>query len=212
MKNKLLTERTGNSNLPRLNPRRLLHAGVHSKWKQGFSLVELMISLVVSTVILGALFTVCIKVQEMSTGISSCVEKRSNLHLAPILLSQWIKGAGMNIFESPENYLKISKGELGLRSDNKGNQGLPDGDTDDSFENISFRAYNKELKIKCLNGGYQPFLKGITGLEAALEERSLVTLNLSRQYDFLDSGLPGSMETKLQLWNLKPNLFPEIKP
>ena len=112
----------------------------------------------------------------------------------------------------PENYLKISKGELGVKSDNKGNQGLPDGDTDDSFENISFRAYNKELKIKCLNGGYQPFLKGITGLEAALEERSLVTLNLFRQYDFLDSGLPGSMETKLQLWNLKPNLFPEIKP
>ena len=154
MKNKLLAERTGKTNLPRLSPRGLRYAGEHSKWAPGFSLVELMICLVVSTVILGALFSVCIKVQEMSTGISSCVEKRSNLHLAPILLSQWIKGAGMNIFESPENYLKISKGELGVRSDNKGDQGLPDGDTDDSFENISFRVYNKELKIKCLNGGY----------------------------------------------------------
>ncbi len=183
-----------------------------SNKKRGYSLIELLISLAVSTVVMGVLFTVCIKVQEMSTGISSCVEKRSNLHLAPILLSQWIKGAGMNMFGSPESYLTIKKGELGIKADNKGDDGFPDGDTDDSFENISFRADREELRIKSGNGGYQPFLKGITGLEGNRDERSLITVKLFRQYDYLDSGQPGHIETKLLLWNSRSNLFPEVLP
>ena len=169
----------------------------------GFSLVELMISLVVSAVLMGALFTVCIRVQEMSASISTSVENRSNQHLAPLLLSQWIKAAGMNMFGNPEEYLAIRTGEIGIKADIRGDQGFPDGDTDDSFEDISFRASKEELKIRSGQGTFQPFLKGITGFEGSLDEDSLLTIKLLNGEDFLNSVGSGFTETRLMLWNTR---------
>ena len=171
-----------------------------------------MISLAVSAVLMGALFTVCIRVQEMSAAISNSVENRSNQHLAPLLLSQWIKAAGMNMFGNPEEYLAIGTGEIGIKADIRGDQGLPDGDTDDSFEDISFRAYKEELKIRSGKGFFQPFLKGITGFEGNMYEDSLLTIKLINKEDFLSSVRPGFSETRLMLWNTRSNLFPEVLP
>ncbi len=178
----------------------------------GFSLIELMISLAVSAVLMGALFTVCVRVQEMSAAVSTSVENRSNRHLAPLLLSQWIKVAGMNMFGNPEEYLAIRAGEIGIKADIQDEQGMPDGDTNDSFEDISFRAYKEELKIRSGKGSFQPFLKGIIGFEGTLDEDSLLTIKLLNEEDFLNSVRPGFTETRLMLWNTRVNLFPEVLP
>ncbi len=178
----------------------------------GFSLIELMISLAISAVLMGALFTVCIRVQEMSAAISTSVENRSNQHLAPLLLSQWIKAAGMNMFGNPDEYLSIRTNEIGIKADIRGDDGLPDGDTNDSFEEISFRAHKEELKIRSGKGSFQPFLKGITGFEGSMDRDSLLTITLTNKEDFLNSFRPGLSETRLLLWNTGNNLFPEVLP
>lgn len=176
-------------------------------YARGFSLIELMIGLLLSAILLGALFTVLIRVQEMTAALSDSVENRSNLHLAPLLLSQWIKGAGMNLQGSPEEFLKMGVDELGVKADIKGDHGMPDGDTDDSFEEISFLARKEELRIKSGNGSYQPFLKGITGFRGSREGESLLKVELIGKENYLDSG--SITETRLWLWNTRANLFPE---
>ena len=176
----------------------------------GFSLIELIIGLLLSAILLGALFTVLVRVQEVAASLSDAVDNRSNRHLAPLLLSQWVKSAGMNLFASPEAYLAVSSGELGVKADIKGNQGQPDGDTDDSFEDISFSARNEELKIMSGNGNYQPFRKGISFLRSGMEGRSLLRVEISGKQDYLDSAR--KTETRLLLWNTRANLFPEVQP
>ena len=189
---------------------RVLVFNSNRSYKQGFSLIELMIGLLLSAILLGALFTVLVRVQEIAVALSDSVENRSNRHLAPLLLSQWVKAAGMNLFESPEKFLTIRVDELGIKADIKGDHGLPDGDIDDSFEDISFRALKEELKIRSGNGNYQPFLKGISGLRGSREGRSLLKVEILGKNDYLDPGI--NMETRLLLWNTRPNLFPEVHP
>lgn len=177
---------------------------------RGFSLIELMIGLLLSAILLGALFTVLVRVQEMTAALSDSVENRTNRNMAPLLFSQWIKCAGMNLPGSPEEFLTAGVDELGVKADIKGDHGMSDGDTDDSFEEISLRSRNDELRIKSGNGNYQPFLKGITGFRGSREGESLLKVELLSKDDYLDSG--SITETRLWLWNTRANLFPEVQP
>ena len=176
---------------------------------RGFSLIELLISLAVSTILMGILFTVCIEVEKISTGIAVSVEEGTNIHLAPLLLGRWIKPAGMNIRGGPEEFLDIGKGELGIKSDTHGDRGFPDGDTDDSFEEIKFRVGSNELKIKSGKGNYQPFLQGITAMEVYPEGESRLTLDLKGNQGGLSNIRPALTGIRILLWNNQSNLFPE---
>lgn len=176
---------------------------------RGFSLIELLISLAVSTILMGILFTVCIEVEKLSTAIAVSVEEGTNIHLAPLLLGRWIKPAGMNIRGGPEGFLDIGKGELGIKSDTHGDRGFPDGDTDDSFEEIKFRVGSNELKIKSGKGNYQPFLQGITAMDVYPEGKGRLTLDLKGNQGGLNNIRPALTGIRMLLWNNQSNLFPE---
>jgi len=176
---------------------------------KGYSLIELIISLLVSTIITGMLFSFCIEVQKKSAEIASTIESRDSLRLVPVILSRWIKGAGMNINGAPELYLEIEEDQIGIRSDFKGDDGNPDGDTNDTFEDISLRVIGNELKVKSGSGSYQPFLKSINSLSVKKENRTLLKLRLTGVESSLNTSDSAVIETAFLLWNPRPNLFPK---
>jgi len=178
----------------------------------GFSLVEILVSITVSTILLGILFTVCIRVENLTGRISEDLEKRTSLRMAPLLLSRWIKEAGMNLNVPGDEYLQAAGSEVRVKSDRTGNDGLPDGDTEDSFEDIRIRTINNELKIRSGNGTYQPFLRGISTLSASRQGRELLSLELESGENRAGAGQTYRIKAMLRLWNDRPNLFPkEIK-
>ena len=212
MKRKLLLRRR----LPNKTTAYIRESPTEEKsWEEpsgGFSLVELMVSLAVSAVITGILFTFCVEVQKISTEIVSSLESRDSLRLSPVILSRWIKGAGMNMKGDPAEYLEIENDRIGIKSDIKGCDGNPDGDTDDGFEDISIKVIRNELKVKGGKGTYQPFLKNVTSLVVEREGRGTVRLLIAGTEGKLDPGGSVTAETVFRLWNSQPNLFPEELP
>lgn len=175
----------------------------------GFSLIEILVSIIVSTVLVGILFTVCIRVEVLAGRISENLEQSTSLRMSPLLLNRWIKEAGMNLHDQGEEYLEADGGEVRVRSDSSGKDGLPDGDTDDSFEDIRIRAVKDELKIKSGKGGFQPCLRGISRLSASRRAQDLLALELESVGNRPGIKRADRMMALFKLWNERPNLFPE---
>jgi len=180
--------------------------------EKGFSLLEMMICLLLSAVLLGALFTVWTGIQKLAGELAVCIENRTDVNIAPLLLAQRIKAAGMNIYEDRAENLVIANDAIGIKADTGGLGGFPDGDTEDSFEEIWITVQRDELKIKSGKGTYQPFLKGIRKADWHLEETRSLDIELSGVPDFLDREGEGKLATSLFLWNTHPNLLPEVLP
>jgi len=118
----------------------------------------------------------------------------------------------MNLNVPGDEYLQAAGSEVRVKSDRTGNDGLPDGDTEDSFEDIRIRTINNELKIRSGNGTYQPFLRGISTLSASRQGRELLSLELESGENRAGAGQTYRIKAMLRLWNDRPNLFPkEIK-
>lgn len=180
----------------------------------GYSLIELMVALLISTVLAGALFSLLNQVQIFSTCLASMEEQLLNLHLTPVLLVQWLAPAGCNLETdaglSPPGIRILEEG-VSVRSDNDGRDGFPDGALDSSFEDIQIRQGEDGLVLKSGRGSFQPVLRVVEGFSAAAQSERLLELDfeagLGSEFSVLGSER-SSYRVNVFTWNYHETLFP----
>jgi len=143
--------------------------------RDGFSLVELMIAMAVGLVVLGAMYSVFTVQHKIFTTQEDYVELQQSLRAAMEMMTREIGMAGYNptgtsgagIVSATSNSINFT---LDI-TDNTGN-GPPDGDTNDSNENITYSLYTsggaQKLGRKSTAGAAnQPVAENITALSFA---------------------------------------------
>jgi prepilin-type N-terminal cleavage/methylation domain-containing protein len=116
----------------------------------GFTLTELMISTLILLVVALAVFKLLSEIQHSAGYQAEVQQVLSNTRIAMRAVEQCIRQAGNDPLNSGLTGVNIiSATEVQIRSDLKGslgagnpNKGDPDGDTDDSGENVTIR-YNR---------------------------------------------------------------------
>jgi prepilin-type N-terminal cleavage/methylation domain-containing protein len=150
----------------------------------GFSLIEMMVSIALVGVLLGAIFTMLIQSQQQYPSEQSLSEATQNARLAMELMSTVIRQAGNDLQRrsndpcNPNNHPCIA-GEpisgtattLNILADITGsvgtNTGDPDCDTNDSFEDVGFQydSASQQINMRLGAGGpLDPIAKNIAGL------------------------------------------------
>jgi prepilin-type N-terminal cleavage/methylation domain-containing protein len=150
----------------------------------GFSLIEMLVSIALIGILLGAIFTMLIQNQQKVPSEQDLSEATQNARLAMEIMSRVIRQAGNDLQRRsndpchPNNHPCIS-GEpisgtvttLHIRSDITGsaraNTGDPDCATTGPFEDVSFQynASTKSIDMRLGAGGpYDPIAKNIAGL------------------------------------------------
>ncbi len=126
---------------------------------QGFSLLECMISLLLGTVVLGALMAGLTQFQRLAEALQNLGERDRDHQLALVLLARWVLPAGNGLDMPPS--VTASGPELEVRADLEGDEGFPDGDLDDPFERIALRAADGSLQLRSGQGRFEPFARHI---------------------------------------------------
>ena len=116
----------------------------------GFTLIELMLSTLILLVVASAVFKLLSEIQHRASYQAEEQAVLNNTRIAMRVVEQYIRQAGNDPLNSGLTGVNIvSAKEVQIRSDLKGslgtgnpNKGDPDGDTDDSGENVTIR-YNK---------------------------------------------------------------------
>lgn len=155
----------------------------------GFSLVELLISLALSAV-LAAL--VAVSWNSFSRLVQTQVETHrveSELRVALVALTSAVRHAGNHALSVDPGITCVSPSEVHLLGDRSGsapqNQGEPDGDFTQSFEDLRFRlnprwatgndedsfSRDAQLQVKSGNGTFQPLASGIERFRCLLLDR-----------------------------------------
>ncbi len=139
--------------------------------ESGFSLVELLISAVILLVISQAVFGALNRIQQTASCQAEVQAVVDNTRNALRLVEGCIRQAGNDPHQTGFEAISIvSPTEVRIRSDITGSgdrdKGDPDGDINDSWENISIR-YNsnkKRLEVISRNGPAQIIAENITHL------------------------------------------------
>ena len=127
----------------------------------GFALVELMMATLILLVISSAVFTLLSDIQK-SAGYQSEVQTvLNNTRIALRIAEQYIRQAGNDPLDSGYPGIDIvSATEVRIRSDRTGsagagkpNKGDPDGDVDDSGENVTIRYNRKAMSLEIVPDG-----------------------------------------------------------
>jgi prepilin-type N-terminal cleavage/methylation domain-containing protein len=180
---------------------------------KGFTLLELMGTLVISTVLLSALFLIFHRFQMQAGDMNLLAERDQNLRLVPAMLAQWIAVAGNNRWNQSWEGVSLDSSLITVRSDTNGNWGFPDGDLDESYEEISFRHRENNLVMRSGSGFFQPVLKNIETIEGEKVRPDALTVRLigSTNQPLASTGMYSSepFEVKIHLWNYRANLFRE---
>ena len=180
---------------------------------QGYSLLELLIVLSISTILVSALMLTFNYVQIVAYDLHLQADRNVNLWITPLLLLQWITGAGNNRWE--QNWDGVSQvDEMSLfKSDTDGEDGFPDQELTSSFEDIALRHYEKSLSMRSGSGSFQPVLRSMLSFEVEIEREDLIVVAWSGVTDnpLKITGEPDteSAMMKLYLWNYRKNLFLE---
>jgi hypothetical protein len=140
----------------------------------GFALTELMISAVILLVVSGTVFGVLIDVQHTASYQSEIQSVLSSTQIAMQTVERYIRQAGNDPLNSGLTGITIvSSQAMQIRSDLTGSEGPgdpdkgdPDGDTDDSGENVTIR-YNsgtRSLEVVPDGGSAQIIASGISDI------------------------------------------------
>ena len=128
--------------------------------ESGFTLTELLISLSFLLVLSASLFALISEIQQTATSQSEAQAVLNNSQLAFLSISRWIRNAGNNpsgigataiaLISSTEiRILSDITGSSGKNSDN----GDPDGDFNDSGEDLTLRYNPQARSIEAIPGG-----------------------------------------------------------
>ena len=180
---------------------------------KGFTLVELIISMLLSVTLFLAFFSLFDRFQIWASNLNLMLERDENLWLSPLLLSRWIAPAGNNRWTDSWTGLTIEPEEIGANSDMEGPDGFPDSQLSSRFEKITLRQKDSGLQLKSGNGSFQPVLKNISSLRVDSQNLPLINLQISaateRPLWALNESLSQSAVVTIYLWNYRPNLFAE---
>ena len=180
---------------------------------KGFPLLELMITLLVSTVLFGALFSISAQFQIMAANLTTLLERDENFWLAPLLLTRWILPAGNHRWQQEWDGFSVQAGQLRVNTDIDGPGGFPDRKLKNSFETIALRCRRLNLQLKSGSGTFQPVLKNIFAFDVDSQNTPLLTVNLSAKTDrplsMTQDRLSDEQTVLFFLWNYRPNLFAE---
>ena len=178
----------------------------------GFSLIEVLVALGISSVALIAFLGAIDQFQVVNRDLALLDERNSNLGLAPLLLTKWLTGAGNNRWKQEWGGLSASDDTLETQSDSEGPDGFPDTKLTESYETISVRHKGNDLQLKSKSGTFQPALKNVSRFEAQ-PDLPFLRLRLRGVTDrpLMTSRAPleSELELDLYLWNYRPNLFAE---
>lgn len=179
----------------------------------GFSLIELMIALLVSSFLFVGFLSVAGAGQRWSSHLVLLLERDANFWLSPLLLARWIMPAGNNREGQTWEGLSLQPEQIAINSDIDGPDGFPDDELSSSFEELVLRSANSNLQVKSGKGSFQPLIKNIADLRAAQPAVAFVSIRLQAAADrpLVPLGEPLSDSTELHFFlrNYRPNLFAE---
>jgi len=182
----------------------------------GYSLLELLVVLAISTVVIGALIYSCNQAQFLAHDIGLLTDRNVNSWIAPLLISQWTAGAGNNRWGHGWDGVVLSSETCYFKSDMDGSTGFPDQEVASSYESIGLRVNNGNLCIQSGSGSFQPFLRCFQSFEIEKHEEDLLLVRwtgLTKQA--LKAGgerVSSAGEMRVHLWNYRSNLFREFDP
>jgi hypothetical protein len=176
-------------------------------------LLELLIVLAISTLLISNLMLAMNYLQLLSHDISLRCDRDRNLWIAPLLLVQWVAGAGNQHWNQKWNGVEIAGSVAHFRSDMEGPSGFPDSQLSDSYEDIALDQRGDSLAMKSGLGFFQPVLQRILSFETERLRDDLILLKWSGRTDhpLKTSGTveAQSVVMKVHLWNYRENLFEE---
>lgn len=138
----------------------------------GFSLVELLIAMAVGLIVLGAMYSVFMVQHKIFTTQEDYVELQQSVRAAMEMMTREIGMAGYNpTGTAGAGIVSAAASSINFTldiTDNSGS-GLPDGDTNDSNENITYSLYTSDGVQKLgrkstASGNNQPVAEHISNL------------------------------------------------
>ena len=176
---------------------------------EGFTVLELMISVGLALILSSALFMCLRQVQFLAGDLEGLMDRDENLKLAPALLAQWISGAGNRKAIQPWSGISVDGRALAAQSDFDGPDGFPDGELEGSYENIELEQGSDSLRLRSGEGSPQPFLRRISQMAVSREGDDLISIALTGSAALLSTGTEHEelADLKFCLWNFRRNLF-----
>jgi len=179
----------------------------------GYSLLELLVALSISTILTSALLLSLSHVQVLAHDMTLQTDRDANFRLVPLLLVQWIAAAGNNRWNADWEGVSIVDGTSYFKSDFDGSGGFPDDQLSSSYENIALCHRGGNLTIQSGGGFFQPVVRRISRFESERQEEDLVLLTWWGETDH-PLKTTGDLavteaEMKIHLWNYRQNLFLE---
>jgi hypothetical protein len=172
-----------------------------------------MVTLLISTAFLSAVFLIFHRFQTQVGDMNLLAERNQNLRLVPAMLVQWAAAAGNNRWEQSWDGIHLDSAVITIRSDTDGDQGFPDGDLGESYEEIALRHREKNLVMRSGTGFFQPVLKNIEHIEGERLRPDQLTVRLigSTEHSLASTGTYSlePFEVRIHLWNYRSNLFRE---
>ncbi|MEE8348449.1 MAG: hypothetical protein V3R94_02690 [Acidobacteriota bacterium] len=182
---------------------------------RGFSSLEMMVALMLSTLVFAGFFLFLGQFQKGSSDLGLLLERDSNLWLAPLLLSRWIAPTGNNRWDQPWPGVTVQPDLLELNSDSHGRDGFPDSQLDSSFEALQLRDSKSNLQIKSGHGSFQPVIKNVADLRFDSKRMPVITIRLEAATDRPPASFEGNLSHPVEflvlLRNYRPNLFEETR-
>ncbi|MBI4444382.1 MAG: hypothetical protein HY645_00620 [Acidobacteria bacterium] len=179
---------------------------------EGFSLLEMILALFLSTGFLLAFFVLLREFQWGCADLALMIERDQNLQLFPLLVPRLLLASGNNRWNQGWEGLSESNGRVSSNSDMDGPEGFPDGALQNSFESIVLQHSGTDLQIKSGSSSFQPALKNISDLSSS---GTLPSFSFTVE---ASTGLPvrktrrilsDAVRLDLYLWNYRSNLFAE---
>ncbi len=176
---------------------------------EGFTVLELMISVGLSLVLSSALFMCLRQVQLLAGDLEGLMDRDENLKLAPALLAQWISGAGNRRAIQAWSGISVDGMTITAQSDFDGPDGFPDGELEGSYEDIELVQGSDSLRLRSGDGSPQPFLRRISQMTVSREGEDLVSIGLTGSASLLSTETEHEelADLKFCLWNFRRNLF-----
>jgi len=183
--------------------------------ERGFSLLEALWALGLSSLILLAVLLGHDQAQITSHDLGSLAERDENLRLASLLVPKWTSGTGNESWTGCCRDLVFEDEGVRFQADSDGPDGFPDSLLESSYESFVLRHRNDAVQIRSGRGSFQPALRqiGEFQIEEAGEDRILVEVEgVSRPLLSIGRESKNSGSIEVYLWNRYPNLFAEARP
>jgi type IV pilus assembly protein PilW len=135
----------------------------------GFSLVELLIAMAVGLVVLGAMYSVFTIQNKTFANQENFVEMQQSVRAGMDMMTREIRMAGYDPTGAGFDGITYNADQLQIQADmyQTNDTGNPDGDTNDSNENIVYKYYDEnseypyQIKRKTGAGYFQPFVENV---------------------------------------------------